>query len=718
MICRNDSYSDGTGNADTGLDYEPAPDLDHLDTRVRSELPEWLNWLRSDVGFDGWRLDFAYGYSPVVARTYLDGTAPDLAVAEIWTDLADGADGAPLADQDGHRQVLADWVDAVGGPAAAFDYATKGVLQAEAALNLSELSRMRDAQGRAPGLGRHVVDNHDTGSKTQHRWPFPPGCSVIAREKLAAMFFTLRPPQPNSLTVSISMSPSTPAQHRSSLSWKNLNCCLDANGTRRGSPPRHRSYQLHQLLAGPPPIHHGHRSAAEARGRRRHGDGFYDHFFDPNMKDDIATMIKIRTRNKIGPTSSLPILLAENDAYVAEIDGRVLAKVGARYDVSKSVPDGFQVSTSGNDFAIWEKSSDEVQTNTPPPSSSAVSSTTRKRRRVVPVVATVAALLVCGGAAVATLLWRRQKRSRRQGSVYRGYLAGQDRHFAVKVLSLESSSAQGRRQFEAEVRIISQLRHRNLVQLVGWCDSRRKGLLLVYELVPAGSLDQHLHGGAGRRLLTWPERYKVAVAAGLGAALVYLHEEWERYVVHGDIKPSNIMLDASHGAKLGDFGLARLLDHGVGPRTTRVVMGTLGYMDPELLSTHRPSRASDVYSFGVVLLEVACGRPAADELPDGETLALAEWVWELYDRGAVLEAADGRLDGQFDVWEMERVLVVGLWCSHSVPTERPSIVHAMNVLQSRDASVPELPTNVHRGATAPTAGFSAYVHSMSSVGSV
>ena len=426
-------------------------------------------------------------------------------------------------------------------------------------------------------------------------------------------------------------------------------------------------------------------------------------------------------------------------------------------------------------FIIFISISSVVQMNTPPPSTS----TTRSRRWVTPVVATVAplsALLACGAAVM--LLFRRQKRRSRQrrlpgsvdatgdhsddedddddrdqadfekgvagprryhyrelaaatgnfdeenklgsggfGPVYRGYLAAQDRHVAVKVLSPETST-QGRRQFEAEVRIISQLRHRNLVQLVGWCESRRNrrgGLLLVYELVAEGSLDQHLYGVA-ERLLAWPERYRIA--AGLGAALAYLHEEWEQCVVHGDVKPSNVMLDSSHTAKLGDFGLARLLDHGVVPRTTRVVMGTMGYMDPDLVNTHKPSRASDVYSFGVVLLEVACGRPATEEMPDGETLALPEWVWELYDRGAVLEAADGRLDGQFDVWEMERMLVVGLWCSHPVPRERPSIVHALNVLQSRDATLPALPTNVHRGAAAPTAGFSAYVHSMSSVGSV
>ncbi|VAI80821.1 unnamed protein product [Triticum turgidum subsp. durum] len=236
------------------------------------------------------------------------------------------------------------------------------------------------------------------------------------------------------------------------------------------------------------------------------------------------------------------------------------------------------------------------------------------------------------------------------GSVYRGHLtvtlAGavggdQDcRAVAVKVLSADSSS-QGRKEFEAEVRIISRLKHRNLVKLLGWCDSR-KGLLLVYELVTEGSLDRHLYSNDGS-YLTWPQRYNIIL--GLGSALHYLHGEWEQCIVHGDIKPSNIMLDSSLSTKLGDFGLARLIDHGAGSgHTTKAVLGTVGYIDPELVNTRRPCTESDVYSFGVVLLEIASGRRPVIETSE-RSFTLLSWVWNLYGRDAILDAADERLKG-------------------------------------------------------------------------
>ncbi|XP_066358452.1 L-type lectin-domain containing receptor kinase IX.1-like [Miscanthus floridulus] len=112
-------------------------------------------------------------------------------------------------------------------------------------------------------------------------------------------------------------------------------------------------------------------------------------------------------------------------------------------------------------------------------------------------------------------------------------------------------------------------------------------------MMPNGSLDKHLYSTSNTALLSWPLRHEIVL--GLGSALLYLHEEWEQCVVHRDIKPTNVMLDASFHAKLGDFGLARLVDHGRGSHTT-VLAGTMGYMDPECLITGKANAESDVYS--------------------------------------------------------------------------------------------------------------------------
>lgn len=188
-------------------------------------------------------------------------------------------------------------------------------------------------------------------------------------------------------------------------------------------------------------------------------------------------------------------------------------------------------------------------------------------------------------------------------------------------------------------------------------------------------------------------RYRIIL--GLGSALRYLHTEWDQCVLHGDIKPSNILLDSSRSTKLADFGLARLVDHGAGPRTTQVVMGTAGYIDPVFIRTRRPSIESDVYSFGVVILEVVTGRRPEMEQMD-QVIPLLQWIWDLYDRGAAHEAVDtkvgrdcGAVDRDSD-WQLQRTLTVGLWCAHPDPSERPSITRAMNVLQSDDVTLPVL----------------------------
>jgi len=170
-------------------------------------------------------------------------------------------------------------------------------------------------------------------------------------------------------------------------------------------------------------------------------------------------------------------------------------------------------------------------------------------------------------------------------------------------------------------------------------------------------------------------------------------------VVHGDIKPSNIMLDESLGTRLGDFGLSRLGDHGARWHTTRAVMGTAGYIDPEFVNTHHPSTYSDVYSFGIVLLEIVSGRCPVILLEGGAHFILVKWMWGLHSRNAILDAADERLrsgGNEADDRCIERVLVVGLWCAHPDPSERPSIAQAMHVLQSEDARLPALTPQMYR----------------------
>lgn len=281
------------------------------------------------------------------------------------------------------------------------------------------------------------------------------------------------------------------------------------------------------------------------------------------------------------------------------------------------------------------------------------------------------------------------------GRVYKGCLPSDvdDSGRTVAIKKFCSESSQSRKEFEAEVKIIGRLRHRNLVQLLGWCDSP-KGLLLVYELMPEGSLDRHIYNTES--VLTWAQRYNIIV--GLGSALRYLHRDWEQCVVHGDIKPSNIMLDASYNCKLGDFGLARLGDHGAGPKTT-VVKGTRGYIDPEFVNTSRRCTQSDVYSFGIVLLEIVSGRPPLDRWDP--SFMLMKWVWSLYIEGNILDAADARLRTGDEAVErhMERALVVGLWCTLREPEHRPSVADALYILQSED-KLPDLPLQMYKMAAA------------------
>ncbi|CAL9017113.1 unnamed protein product [Prunus brigantina] len=270
------------------------------------------------------------------------------------------------------------------------------------------------------------------------------------------------------------------------------------------------------------------------------------------------------------------------------------------------------------------------------------------------------------------------------GGVYKGFIPDLNSYVAVKRIS--RGSKQGPKEYASEVRIISRVRHRNLVQLIGWCHERK--FLLVYEFMPNGSLDSHLF--KEEKLLTWEARYKIA--QGLASGLLYLHQEWEQCVLHRDIKSSNVMLDSNFNAKLGDFGLARLVDHGKQSQTT-ILAGTMGYMAPEYVNTGKASRQSDVFSFGIVALEISCGRKPIDPKFGSSEVNMVEWVWELYGEDRVIEAADPKLCGDFDEKQMECLMIVGLWCAHPDYNMRPSMQQAIQVL-NLEVPLPNLPSKM------------------------
>ncbi|CAD5167185.1 unnamed protein product [Musa acuminata subsp. malaccensis] len=273
------------------------------------------------------------------------------------------------------------------------------------------------------------------------------------------------------------------------------------------------------------------------------------------------------------------------------------------------------------------------------------------------------------------------------GRVYKGVLPSSGSEVAIKRVS--HGSRQGMREFIAEIVSLGRLRHRNLVQLLGYC--RRQGeLLLVYDYMPNGSLEKFLHDQA-KPALDWATRFRII--KGVASGLLYLHEDWEQVVVHRDIKASNVLLDNELNGRLGDFGLARLYDHGTDPQTTHVV-GTMGYLAPELARTGKATTITDVFAFGAFLLEVACGRRPVDPTAHEEQLVLQDWVVEKWRKGSILETRDPTLGEEYAVEEVELVLKLGLLCSHPLPTKRPSMRQVVRYLEGH-APLPELsPANL------------------------
>ncbi|KAK8462793.1 hypothetical protein SEVIR_1G269100v4 [Setaria viridis] len=252
------------------------------------------------------------------------------------------------------------------------------------------------------------------------------------------------------------------------------------------------------------------------------------------------------------------------------------------------------------------------------------------------------------------------------GSVYKGFL----RNTTVAIKLLNPQSMQGQSEFNQEVAVLSRVRHPNLVTLIGAC---REAFCLVYEFLPNGSLEDRLACTNNTPPLTWQVRTKII--CDMCSALIFLHSNQPHPVVHGDLKPGNILLDASFVSKLGDFGICRLLSQSNTARSnatrsittklhrTTTPKGTFAYMDPEFLSTGELTPRSDVYSFGIIILRLLTGRPPK---------RIAEVVEDAMERGELHAILDPTA-GSWPFVQANQLAHIGLRCAEMSRRRRPDL---------------------------------------------
>ena len=259
------------------------------------------------------------------------------------------------------------------------------------------------------------------------------------------------------------------------------------------------------------------------------------------------------------------------------------------------------------------------------------------------------------------------------GSVYRGTLPD---HTVVAVKRLEGS-AQGEKQFRTEVRTLGTIQHVNLVRLRGFCATRHERLL-VYDYMPNGSLASVLSGHSFR-LLDWRARF--GIMAGVARGLAYLHEQCQERIVHCDVKPENILLDAGFCPKVADFGMAKLIGRDFSQALT-TARGTVGYLAPEWILGLPITAKADVYSYGMMLLELISGRRNRDAAaPGGGGCYFPLWAATKVREGQFLALLDERLAGDADVEELGRACNVACWCIQQSEALRPTMWQVVQVLE-------------------------------------
>ncbi|KAJ0626411.1 putative protein kinase RLK-Pelle-RLCK-VIIa-1 family [Helianthus annuus] len=263
------------------------------------------------------------------------------------------------------------------------------------------------------------------------------------------------------------------------------------------------------------------------------------------------------------------------------------------------------------------------------------------------------------------------------GKVYKGKFEDSDQIVAIK--QLDPNGLQGIREFVVEVLTLSMADHPNLVKLIGYC-VEGEHRLLVYEYMPLGSLEDHLHGRwRHKKRLDWNTRMNIAAGAARG--LEYLHDKMNPPVIYRDMKGSNILLGEFYHAKLSDFGLAKVGPLGDKTHVSTRVMGTYGYCAPDYAMTGQLTFKSDIYSYGVMLLELITGRKAMDNTRPKLEENIVDWARPLFkDRRKFWRMADPALEGEYPVRGLYQALAIAAMCVQEKPHMRPLIADVVTAL--------------------------------------